>query len=82
MASPEDELQERLIQRTKDFADLFSTDTGKRVLDELKLAFWDRLSYVQGDTHETARREGQRDVYLRIANLVDRGLHPDKFEDT
>lgn len=53
---------------------LFATDDGKFVLDDLRKAFGDRISFVRGDAHETAFREGQRDVYLRIKTLIETDL--------
>lgn len=49
----ENEIYNRLFQRDKD---------GQNVLAELCRLFYDRPSYVKGDTHETAHREGQRSV--------------------
>ena len=40
-----------------------------KVLKDLKSAYQMRESYVQGDPYETARREGERSVFLRILKL-------------
>jgi len=46
-------IYERIFQKDKD---------GLAVLDELSRLFYDRPSYVKGDSHETAFKEGQRAV--------------------
>lgn len=47
------QIYNRIFQKDKD---------GQNVLTELCRLFYDRPSYVKGDTHETAHREGQRSV--------------------
>jgi len=47
----------------------FSTNEGEKVLKDLKAAYGDRSSY-SNDSHDTAYKEGQRSVYLRIFNLI------------
>jgi hypothetical protein len=51
------------------YADCFETNEGIKVLEDLKSAYQMRESYVKGDSYETARREGERSVYLRIINM-------------
>ncbi len=41
---------------------LFATGRGKEVLDILSKAYYNTISFTQGDTHTTAFREGQRDL--------------------
>jgi len=53
----------------KDYADCFGSISGGKVLDDLRKAYQMRESYVKGDPYETARREGERAVYLRILNM-------------
>lgn len=50
----------------KDYLVTFGSQTGARVLKELKAAYYDRPSYEKGDPYETAKREGERAVVLRI----------------
>jgi hypothetical protein len=50
----------------KHYADCFTTNDGMQVLKDLKAAYQMRESFVKGDPYETARREGERAVYLRI----------------
>jgi|TARA_B100000035_G_scaffold311671_1_gene321652 hypothetical protein len=56
-------------QLKKDYQGTFDTKEGKRVLDDLKSAYYHRGSY-QKDPYETAFREGQRSVIIRIINLM------------
>lgn len=39
---------------------------GEEILQELTRLFYDRPSYVKGDPHDTAYREGQRSVIAFI----------------
>lgn len=56
-------------QLKRDYADCFSTREGRRVLEDLKSAYQLRESYTKGDSYETARKEGERSVYLRIISM-------------
>ena len=53
-----------------DYRITFDTPQGKRVLADLTSAYYHRSSYTKGDAHETAFREGQRSVTIRIINLL------------
>ena len=53
----------------RDYADCFGPISGGKVLDDLRKAYQLRESYTKGDPYETARREGERAVYLRILNM-------------
>ncbi len=58
--------------RRKDFKRIFETaPEGRRVLAQLlvRCQVWEH-SYVAGDTHESARREGMRDVGLWIMEII------------
>lgn len=50
----------------KIYRDLFQSKSGEEVLLELTKLFYDRISYTPGDSHETAFREGQRQVITFI----------------
>lgn len=65
----------------KDYAVCFGSETGRRVLKELKSQFGDRMSYTRGDSHETAFMEGQRSVYLRILHKLRQAKLPDLEKD-
>ena len=53
-----------------DYRITFDTQEGKRVLDDLTSDYYHRSSYTKGDARETAFREGQRSVTIRIINLL------------
>lgn len=54
----------------------FSTEDGRAVLADLAASYQARRSFVQGDAYATAFREGQRDVYLAICQLIARARNP------
>ena len=60
------------IDRYRDFRSLFlSTDQGRRVLYEIMA--WGhiyRSTAVRGDPHETYRREGERNMALRVLTTI------------
>jgi hypothetical protein len=58
-----------ITQLRRDYADCFATREGLKVLEDLKAAYQLRESYSKGDPYETARKEGERSVYLRIINM-------------
>jgi hypothetical protein len=53
----------------RNYADCFGTGEGIKVLEDLKAAYQLRESYTKGDPYETARKEGERSVYLRIISM-------------
>jgi hypothetical protein len=69
--------------RTLDYASVFGTDAGQRVLEDLYRSYGRRISYSKGDPYETAYREGQRSVYLsiRVMLRLDRLPEADLEED-
>ena len=64
--TPEDERK----QRIQDYLICFSTDAGKRVLADMKKAYSDQSSFST-DALDMARKEGRREVYLKIRYLMD-----------
>lgn len=59
--------------RTRDFRALFSvTEQGRRVLAQVlsRCRLWDR-TYAGDDTHETAFREGNRDIGLWLMDVME-----------
>ena len=58
-------------QFSKDVKELFSTKTGQRMLANMKSSYGDRISFTK-DACETAFREGQRSIYLEIADVVEK----------
>ena len=56
-------------QLKTDYQSAFDTAEGKRVLADLQSAYYHRGYYLK-DPYETAYREGQRSVIIRIMNLI------------
>jgi|TARA_R110002167_G_scaffold86444_2_gene233995 hypothetical protein len=57
--------------RKSDYEELFANEIGERVLSDLFDNFhMARSTHVNGDSHETAYREGQRNVVLHILHLL------------
>lgn len=56
-----------------DFRAVFDNEPGRRVLNYLcRQASVNEMTYVPGDTHETAHREGMRRVVISILRFLDR----------
>ncbi|MGH9390124.1 MAG: hypothetical protein ACRD1Z_10945 [Vicinamibacteria bacterium] len=70
-----------LRQRIADFWKTFSPESGKRVLNDLRKQFGNRQSFVPGDSHATAFREGQRSAYLYILDKVELAQDTDRLEE-
>lgn len=50
---------------------VFATEDGETVLKDLmKLGWFDRSSFAPDNQYETAFREGQRAMVLRVINIV------------
>jgi len=48
---------------------VFLSDQGQKVLDDLEASFGGSC-YTKGDSHDTAFREGQREVLIRIRQMI------------
>ena len=58
-------------RRRADYRAAFGSEAGRRVLADLaRFAHMGHPSYVRGDAMETAFREGERNVVLRILALL------------
>ena len=67
------QLNKKLQELIKDYKIIFNTDEGKRVLDDLKKrSNFYNTTHVQGDSHDSAFREGQRSVVLFINNMLNK----------
>tara|TARA_R100000656_G_C3869107_1_gene111725 strand:- start:291 stop:509 length:219 start_codon:yes stop_codon:yes gene_type:complete len=67
VAKPED----KIAQLIKDYKFVFSSDEGKRVLDDLqRRCFYTSSTFVPDNANETFVREGQRSVVLHINNFL------------
>ena len=62
-------LRRSLVAIVSAYANTFGSDSGLRVLDDLELSFGGSC-YTKGDSHDTAYREGQRDVLVRIKQMI------------
>ncbi len=60
---------QELKQQKIDYRGTFSTQEGERVLADLTSAYYHRSSFSK-DPYETAFKEGQRAVIVRILNLL------------
>ena len=57
-------------QLTIDYKQTFKSESGEKVLEDLKKrCSFETTSFVQGDSHDSAFREGQRAVVLFINNM-------------
>jgi hypothetical protein len=60
-----------LIKETRRaYVTVFASDAGRRVLNDLRVAFYDRTSFVPGDPYATHVFEGERAVILRILTIL------------
>ena len=62
-------LDEELKQQKIDYLTTFTTPEGERVLADLTSAYYHRSSFSK-DPYQTAFKEGQRAVIVRILNLL------------
>jgi hypothetical protein len=58
---------------------LFSTPDGQVVLEDFRKSFGDRRSFVEGDALTSAFKEGERNVYLAVLDLLARARDPERF---
>ena len=62
-----------LKQLVIDYKTTFGSESGQRVLEDLKKrCSFETTSFVQGDSHDSAFREGQRAVVLFINNMLNK----------
>ena len=59
-----------IIARVRDYRQTFGTQSGRRVLQDLRTSFSKRVSYTKGDPYDTAFREGERNVVLKIESML------------
>jgi len=58
-------------EKLADYSFVFGTEQGKRVFADLyEQCHMGHPTYVRNDSHETAYREGERNVFLRIMYLL------------
>ncbi len=62
-----------IVELNDSYKRVFSSPDGERVLEHLcRVGFVFDTSYVSGDPHETAHREGQRRLVLSILRFLER----------
>lgn len=62
-------LRRSLVDIVSAYARTFETSSGLKVLNDLEMSFGGSC-YTKGDSHDTAYREGQRDVLTRIKQMI------------
>lgn len=62
--------EELVYERVMDYQHTFALGRGVNVLRDLRAQYMQRSSFVPGDPHATAFREGQRDVVLAIESML------------
>ena len=72
--------QKEILAIEQDYDFVFSTDAGKRVLEDMEKSFFRRISHTPGDPYTTAFKEGQRDVVKKIHEVIQRAHIPDRFK--
>lgn len=62
----------RFKRKNKVYKNVFNTPSGEEVLRDLaKFCGQNSSTYVSGDSHASAYREGMRRVFLRIQNFIE-----------
>ena len=65
--------EKELKQLTIDYKQTFGSESGEKVLEDLKKrCSFNTTTFVQGDSHDTAFREGQRAGVLFINNMLNK----------
>ncbi len=70
MAKPKTNFDQDVSNLKKSYLVTFSSPEGAQVFADLKTAYYKRGSYSK-DPYETAYREGQRSVLIRILNFME-----------
>lgn len=61
---------EKEYAKRMDYVSLFTSETGNRVLNDLMANHCVLTATLASDSHRTAFNEGQRNVVLRILNMI------------
>lgn len=75
------EISEEQIQLYKDYLITFTSDHGKRVLEDLEGGYSNVNSFIQakGDPYATVFNEGCRHVVLEIKRSMEIGENPEEY---
>ena len=65
-----------LKQRVSDYAVMFGSEQGKRILEEWRISVGERSSHTPGDPYQTAFKEGERSSYLRVLYYLKLAKNP------
>ena len=66
-----DQQNKKLKELVQNYKTTFNTDTGKKVLNDLKKrSHFFNTTHVKGDSHESAYYEGQRSLVVFIESLL------------
>jgi hypothetical protein len=67
------ETKQKLIQLIQDYKNVFKSDEGSRVLEDLeKRCHYSITTFSKDSSHETAFFEGQRSVFLFIKAMINK----------
>jgi len=67
----QNKLNKEFEQLKKDYKIIFGGDEGQRILNDLKLRFYEfSTTHQKGDPYETAFLEGQRSVLIFIKAMI------------
>ena len=67
----QNKLNTEFEQLKKDYKIIFGGDDGQRILNDLKMTFWEyATTHHKGDPYETAFLEGQRSVLNFIKAMI------------
>ena len=64
-----DELHEEHTKLVEDYKQCFSSPAGEIELKDLEAAYGNRISFSK-DPYDTAFKEGQRSLFLRIKSMI------------
>jgi len=69
-------MADAVLTLAQTYALVFTTPHGREVLDDLRVRFGDRQSFVPESPHATSYHEGQRAVYLLICRQLEYAHDP------
>ncbi len=61
-------------QRVADYVQVFTSPAGRRVLDDLRKAYWGTRTTYHPDPTRMAMNEGNREVVLEIEYIIRKGI--------
>jgi len=64
-----EELHKEHAELVENYKECFSTPAGEKVLKDLEAAYGNRISF-SSDPYQTAYKEGQRSLFLRIISMI------------